>query len=986
MSAEIASAYVRIRPNMSGFQSATESGVKSAFSNVAKIVGVALSAGAAFKFGEDIIEGAASLQKSVEAINLEFGKAGKAVTQFGEDGAKSLGISANLADSTSARFGILFKNLGIGGGAAAQMTVGFEKLAGSIAEIRGIDPSTVLQNLPLAAAGNLRSLKQLGLSFTTAQLSAEAFKLGLTDTINQALTPAQKAIALYNLATQNFSTFQDQAKAHAGDLTNQVFQLKAAWANAKDELGEGLLPIASKVITALSDGLTPAVNGVRLVFSDLSKDVRQFAAFVAPAFKPIEDAIGRIKSDLTGNGGGIDKLKKDFQDLSPAAKGVVIAIGLITAAVVALVAAAFPITATILVIGGLGVAFQQAYEHSSKFRDIVKDVGSWITGTLVPAIEDLAKKAAPAFAQLYATAQAVFADLKKDFEEIASVAKSIWTNFGTTIKTVLGNAFNAAIQLTQDFLKNIQGVLDLLTGILSGNWSKAWSGLKEIVTSTLDSVETFINTFATNVEAIFVGLWNKVGIETLEGIKTLVGYVNQLSGANALGGLLGAVGIHLNPGKSLQKAIQGQIDSMKAKDIEDSLKAKIQSIISTVLGAIPTSTGDAATDAGKKIGDKVGAGAKDSTAAGVSAGIKAGLDSAVQAAEQSIVALQTRLSQAQAKLQSDITASVNKAKQNLITIGSTLGTDIATALDAPLQIAGTKIQDQQDKIALLFDAKTASLQAAQAKLSLLQSQLGLKNDQLALSQLRDEVVLPGGKQLSTNNQTALKQLQSLLKTAPQQNRSAIQQFINQFQSSFLSLQSDKLGITGQKLSIAEAAKQTPLQLATERIKVQQDAIDKIKTATAKQLADLTSNFDKDDNLKKFVAGVQKILTGSEVQKAFKTAGNLLGTSFTTGLNETAAGILQQARAIRSSPHRAGGGQESTIVRPLVTMAKDQAEIRRIQKEIGNKQVALQQKILKAAQKTAANTALLNSLGGASSKQRNPGKQTKKSSNLTGTGA
>jgi hypothetical protein len=249
--AQIAEAFVRIRPNMTGFKSETESGVRSAFSGVAKIVGVALGAGAAFEFGKGIITDAAQLQKSVETVNAEFGRGAAQVHQFADEAGIGFGIASHASEATAARFGILFKNLGVGQRQAATMTVGLLKLAGSLSAIRGVDPASVLDRLPLAVAGNLRSLKQLGVAVDANQIKLAAFKLGLISSVKDAITPAVRAQAIYSLATANLGTFLAQAKAHAGDFVNVQRRLSAEWDRAKELLGTALLPAFTKIIASL---------------------------------------------------------------------------------------------------------------------------------------------------------------------------------------------------------------------------------------------------------------------------------------------------------------------------------------------------------------------------------------------------------------------------------------------------------------------------------------------------------------------------------------------------------------------------------------------------------------------------------------------------------------------------------------------------------------------------------------------------------------
>lgn len=994
MAAEIATAYVRIRPNMAGFKPGVESGVRSAFRDIAKIAGVAFGAVEAFKFGKDIIQHAADLQKQVEAVGAEFGAASKEVTEFAENGAAALGISAHLADQTAARFGILFQNLGIGKKQAAEMTVGFEKLAGSLAAIRGIDPATVLKNLPLAVAGNLRSLKQLGIATDQSQLKIAAFKLGLTDSITQGLTPAQRALAIYAIATKNLGEFQRQAAAHSGDLINVERKLSAEWDNAKDALGKGLLPPVTELVHILGEVMPPAVNATRIVFHDFAEDVKQFAKFVGPAFTPIIDEVEKIKKSFSGgSGSGIAQIRKDFESLSPAGKGAVVAIGAITAAVVALVAAAFPITATVLAVAGLAVAFQQAYTHSVAFRQAVNDVGTFITNRLVPALQDIAKRAAPAFAQLYTTAHGVFEDIKTDVKQVVGIAIVLWDHFGSTIKSVVSNDFGASIRIVQDALRIFGALIDVFTGVLTGNWSKAWKGVKTIVSSELDAAKTVIVGFANDVEVIFQNLWKGVELETLQGLKAFTSLLSKVptsfgAGTNIPG--VGHVGVGVgvkNPFGGITDSLQAEIDKIKS---EKTAKSIADAIADATARAVKAKTTDPSS-VGQGIGDKISKGLTkgigDGVKNGISTGIAAGADAGVAAAQEALSALNLRLKQAIAKEQTDITASVLKAKANLVTIGGNLASDIAQVLDQPFVVAGKQIQDAQDRIAAIFDAKTAKLSAAQARLSLLQSKIGLRSDQLSLDNLRAGVVLPGGKELSGNNATALRQLRALAK-AGGVNSPVIQSFIQQFQSQLLQVQQDKLGIKGEKLGIAQAAKETPLQLAADRIRVQQDAVDRIKTATARQIADLTAEFNKSGNIHKFIQGITKLLTTDHA--SFRTAGKQLGVAFRDGFQETAQGIFQQALAISKGPQRkgTGSGQESTIVRPLVTLAKDQAAIKKIQTEIGNKQVSLQQKILKATQKTAAAAEKINSVQlGETSKsiKKNPGDQSKISKALTGTG-
>lgn len=280
MSNIIGEAFVRIRPNMNGFKSETEHGVRSGFEDLAKIAGVAFGAHEAFQFGKEIITSAADVQRQIQTITTEFGKAGDQILQFSKKGATGLGISEKLAVSTGARFGVLFKQLGIAPTVASKMTVGFEKLAGSMSAIRNVDPTQIMQQLPLAITGNVRVLKQLGIATDASQLKIAAWKLGLTNSITQGLTPAQRAMAIYAIATSKLGEFQKQAGQHSDDLANQSARLRAEWSNAKDELGKGLLPVAAHLTKYLADNLPNAVDKTKSALHDIG-------AVVTAVTKPV---------------------------------------------------------------------------------------------------------------------------------------------------------------------------------------------------------------------------------------------------------------------------------------------------------------------------------------------------------------------------------------------------------------------------------------------------------------------------------------------------------------------------------------------------------------------------------------------------------------------------------------------------------------------------------------------------------------------------
>src|SRR5262249_20363989 len=120
--------------------------------------------------------------------------------------------------------------------------------------------------------------------------------------------------------------------------------------------------------------------------------------------------------------------------------------------------------------------------------------------------------------------------------------------------------------------------------------------------------------------------------------------------------------------------------------------------------------------------------------------------------------------------------------------------------------------------------KQAALDAKQRKLTLTQQEQGLEADRRSLEQLREGVVLPGGKALSTDPKKAIAQLKALAAKSPA-NKFAIQDFITQYENATTAITSDKLGVQATKLGNARAKAEQPFNQATDKIKVKKDMID-----------------------------------------------------------------------------------------------------------------------------------------------------------------
>jgi hypothetical protein len=258
----------------------------------------------------------------------------------------------------------------------------------------------------------------------------------------------------------------------------------------------------------------------------------------------------------------------------------------------------------------------------------------------------------------------------------------------------------------------------------------------------------------------------------------------------------------------------------------------------------------------------------------------------------------------------DVKDAVAQAKQNLASIGTGLAQTVDQFVDAgPLVQAIKRLQDQ-------LTLRQTGAQRAQLEQSVASARKALQ-DVL-------DAVGPASSQTPSER--------SALNTFVAPQRQALDQA---------------------KAALADFGTQ-------QRIGQLQSQADRLKQSTDRGIADLTDEFNKGAiNVHTFSLRIADLLSRDGI--TYRKAGKLLGTSFADGWRSEVGALLEQAHAIAVSPRSAGGATTSTIVRPLDTLAKDQASAAKIQHQIGTKQVQLSERIAKAAETTAATLAKIQSV-------------------------
>ncbi len=373
----IGEAAYRIRADTSGFQKEAEGGIFPAVKKIGGILAAAFAVEKTFEFGKEAVKEAALTQKAIEGVRASFGRNAALVIDFNEKEAASFGVSNAAASKFAAQVGLLTDNLGINNQESAVMTLNLEKLGANIANIKGVDAAEVFDTLAASLGGATRGLKQYGIVLSTDAIQQEAVRLGLIKTVDEGLTPAQKAQAIYNLEMKRFEPIAKQAEKNQDDLANVSKRLGAEFDNLKERIGVALLPFIERVAIVIEQRVIPFI----------SEWVDKITNFLTPA---IEAATGFIEDHADA----ILDVSKAFITASGAA----ITLG---SAFEAISLGAELLASPLAIVLALGTGVVLAYQKVQVFHKIVDSAFNAIAdaaGNLGAAVSDALGTIGDAFA------------------------------------------------------------------------------------------------------------------------------------------------------------------------------------------------------------------------------------------------------------------------------------------------------------------------------------------------------------------------------------------------------------------------------------------------------------------------------------------------------------------------------------------------------------------------------------------------------------
>lgn len=242
------------------------------------------------------------------------------------------------------------------------------------------------------------------------------------------------------------------------------------------------------------DGANEFNDAIDKLKSSAAASFGKIAGQIAQTLIPVMEKLSDILSAVLGW----------FANLSPTAQNVIIAVLLIIAAISPLASviggiitviqgvstalaflAANPIVLIIGAIAALVAGFVWLWNNCEGFRQFWIDLWDGICSGVSAAWEWIKTTV---------------------IDVVAGYLKTVWDAVSGTVISVFTNIYNFFVGIWDSIKQVFSGIIDFFTGIFTGDWSKAWNGIKEI----------------------FSGIWNGIKTIVKTGVNFVIGAVNGL--------------------------------------------------------------------------------------------------------------------------------------------------------------------------------------------------------------------------------------------------------------------------------------------------------------------------------------------------------------------------------------------------------------------------------------------------------------------------
>jgi hypothetical protein len=280
-------------------------------------------------------------EKAAQEAGAVFGDSANQVIDFAKNISTQFGLTETAALRFATDFGNALQGIGFSANTAAVASEELTKRTADVAAALSKSPQQIAQAFQLALEGNIRGLKQLGITISATDEANRAAQLGYKGTVAE-LSDAQKAAVLYSLVLDATNKFQGQAAATADTFAGRLRTFKATVGDTAIAVGRTLAPALEGILAVFTPliGIIGKLPAPLLAFAAAAGTTAlALKALSASALGPFisglfgaEGAIGGFVAAMGETEGVLAGLEAGFATLNPEIAGVALIVGVATAA------------------------------------------------------------------------------------------------------------------------------------------------------------------------------------------------------------------------------------------------------------------------------------------------------------------------------------------------------------------------------------------------------------------------------------------------------------------------------------------------------------------------------------------------------------------------------------------------------------------------------------------------------------------------------
>ena len=529
MATLLGNAYVRIRPDMDGFQTEANRSISTVLKSAAKVAAIAAGGALAtvgVKVLKDSVAEASNLNESLNAVQVTFGKNAKGIMALGENAAKALGLSKTEFNGLAVRFSNFAQTVAGKGGDVVGTMDDLTTRASDFASVMNLDVGQAAELFQSGLAGETEPLRQYGIDLSAAAVQAHALAKGIWNGKGE-MTEAQKVQARYSLLMKSTNKTAGDFANTSDSLANRQRIANAQWKNAKASIGQALLPVMQSVTAFIQEKVVPAIQTFGDWFTrDGMPALTRFGATlrdtVLPPLKAVVGWLVQNKDIILPIAGIIGTMVAAYKTWAFVS-------GIVTAAQTALNFALTmnPIGVVVMAIAGLIAGLVLLFKKNETFRNVV--LGAWegIKNAITAVVEWLKPYLTAAWDAIKAAVEVVWPIIQKVIELAWKYIKTYVVTYVKIIKTVVEGVWKAikwATQTTWDAIKAfiidpIRAAWQIIKTVVGNvrDWlSETWGKIRERASTAWQNVKDAI---LDPIRAIWTGIKNALGITDKGGLS-----------------------------------------------------------------------------------------------------------------------------------------------------------------------------------------------------------------------------------------------------------------------------------------------------------------------------------------------------------------------------------------------------------------------------------------------------------------------------------